>query len=167
MRLRRVGLCSLHASVVQLLSCWTIAHQEQNPMSVHGIFPGRNTGVGCHFLFQGNLPNPATKTGSPAWQMDSLPLSHMGSPILFMTLSLLSGSVFNGSDQMLINSPLVMVNNTYCVFTVGQHRVRCLADIISGQPYKEGPTIIPILQMRTENLDIHDQLCLILFPLEN
>ena len=24
--------------------------------SVHGIFPGKNTGVGCHILFQGNLP---------------------------------------------------------------------------------------------------------------
>ena len=26
--------------------------------SVHGIFPGKNTRVGCHFLLQGNLPDP-------------------------------------------------------------------------------------------------------------
>ena len=26
--------------------------------SVHGNFPGRNTGVGCYFLLQGTLPNP-------------------------------------------------------------------------------------------------------------
>ena len=24
--------------------------------SVHGIFPGKNTGVGCHFLLQGIFP---------------------------------------------------------------------------------------------------------------
>ena len=26
--------------------------------SVHGVFSGKNTGVGCHFLLQGNLPDP-------------------------------------------------------------------------------------------------------------
>ena len=27
--------------------------------------PGKNTGVGCHFLLQGNLPNPGIKLASP------------------------------------------------------------------------------------------------------
>ena len=31
-----------------------------------------NTEVGCHALFQGNLPNPGTEPRSPALQMDSL-----------------------------------------------------------------------------------------------
>ena len=26
--------------------------------SVHGILPGKNTGVGCHAILQGNLPDP-------------------------------------------------------------------------------------------------------------
>ena len=34
--------------------------------------PGKNTGVGCHFLLQGNLPNPGIKPGSPALQADAL-----------------------------------------------------------------------------------------------
>ena len=34
---------------------------------------GKNTGVGCHFLFQGNLPNPGIKPRSPTFQADSLP----------------------------------------------------------------------------------------------
>lgn len=34
----------------------------------------------------------------------------------------------------------------------------------SDQPYEEGPIIIPILQMGTENLGSHDQLSLILVP---
>ena len=32
--------------------------------SVNGIFPGKNTGVGCHFLLQGNLPDPGIEVGS-------------------------------------------------------------------------------------------------------
>ena len=32
----------------------------------HGIFPGKNTGVGCHFLIQGNLPDPGTEPVSLA-----------------------------------------------------------------------------------------------------
>ena len=32
--------------------------------SVHGIFPGKNTGVGCHFLLQGIFP-PGIEPTSP------------------------------------------------------------------------------------------------------
>ena len=48
--------------------------------SVHGIFPGKNTEVGCRFLLQGNLPNPGIKLGSPALQADSLPAELPGKP---------------------------------------------------------------------------------------
>ena len=34
--------------------------------SVHGIFPGKNTGVGCRFSPPGDLPNPGIKPASPA-----------------------------------------------------------------------------------------------------
>ena len=47
---------------------WTVAHQAPHPWD----FPGKNTGVGCHFLLQGNLLNPGIKPGSPALQADSL-----------------------------------------------------------------------------------------------
>ena len=46
-------------------------------------FPGKNTGVGCHFLLQGIFP---TQGLNPCllcplhWQANSLPLSHVGSP---------------------------------------------------------------------------------------
>ena len=35
--------------------------------------PGKNTGVGCHFLLQGNLPDPRIELESPALQTDTLP----------------------------------------------------------------------------------------------
>ena len=45
--------------------------------SVCGIFPGKNTGVGCCFLLRGlNLH----LFHLPCWQVDSLPLCHLGSP---------------------------------------------------------------------------------------
>ena len=34
-----------------LASPWTVAHQS--PLSID--FPGENTGLGCHFLLQGNF----------------------------------------------------------------------------------------------------------------
>ena len=34
--------------------------------------PGKNTGVGCHFLLQGNFPNPGIEPRSPALQADAL-----------------------------------------------------------------------------------------------
>ena len=40
----------------------------------HGIpwnSPGQDTGVGCHFLLQGDLPHPGIEPRSPAWRADS------------------------------------------------------------------------------------------------
>ena len=50
--------------------------------SVYGI-PGKNTGVGCHFLLQSIFPTQGiepTSPASPTWQADSLPLGHLESP---------------------------------------------------------------------------------------
>ena len=47
---------------------WTVAHQA--PLSMG--FSRQNTGVGCHFLLQGNLPNPGIEPRSPTLQADAL-----------------------------------------------------------------------------------------------
>ena len=46
--------------------------------------PGKNTGVGCHFLLQGILPTQESNLCLLRllhWQADSLPLHHLGSPV--------------------------------------------------------------------------------------
>ena len=43
-------------------------------------FPGKNTEMGCHFLLQGIFPTQASNPHLLHWQVDSLPLSHLGSP---------------------------------------------------------------------------------------
>ena len=48
--------------------------------SVREDSPGKNTGGGCHFLLQGNFPDPGIKPGSPALQVDSLPSEPPGKP---------------------------------------------------------------------------------------
>ena len=48
--------------------------------SVHGIFPGKNTGVDCHFLLQGTFRTQGLDPCLLPWQVDSLPLSHLGIP---------------------------------------------------------------------------------------
>ena len=64
---------------------WTVACQ-----SIEGCrllcpwdSPDKNTGMGCHFLFQDIFPNPGIKPTPPALQADYLPLSHLGSLFLF------------------------------------------------------------------------------------
>ena len=46
-------------------------------------FPGKNTGVGCHFLLQGIFQTQGSNLHFqhlPLCQADSLPLSHLGNP---------------------------------------------------------------------------------------
>ena len=49
--------------------------------SVHRIFPGKNTGVGCHFLLQGIFSIQELNSSLLNGQADSLPLCHVESPI--------------------------------------------------------------------------------------
>ena len=52
------GLCRVTQSCLTL--CNTIDCSLLGA-SVHGDSPGKNTGVGCHALLQGSLPNPGIK----------------------------------------------------------------------------------------------------------
>ena len=53
----------MHANSLQ--SCLTLQlHYNPPGSSVHGDSPGKNTGVGCHFLLQGDLPDPGIEPRS-------------------------------------------------------------------------------------------------------
>ena len=55
---------------------WTAAHQA--PLSMG--FPRQEYWSGLPFSSLGDLPDPGIEPTSPAWQVDSLPLSHLESP---------------------------------------------------------------------------------------
>ena len=46
--------------------------------------PGKNTGVGCHFLLQRIFLTQGSNLHLPHWQADSLPLNHQRSHYLFV-----------------------------------------------------------------------------------
>ena len=57
-------------------SCLTLCDpMDCSPLgsSVHGDSPGKNTGMGCHDLLQGNFPNLGVEPRSLSLQADSLP----------------------------------------------------------------------------------------------
>ena len=71
---------------VCMLSCISRVQLFCDPMdcsppgsSVRVDSPGKNTGAGCHFLLQGIFPTQAANLRLLYWQVDSFPLSHLGS----------------------------------------------------------------------------------------
>ena len=52
------ALCAVLSCVQLFATPWTIPHQAPLPMD----FPGKNTGVGCHFILQGILPNQGSNS---------------------------------------------------------------------------------------------------------
>ena len=77
-----VCVCVCSQSCPTLSTPWTVAQQALLSMD----FPGKNTGVGCHFLFLGICPTQGLNLHllhgrqSPGFQADSLLLSHQQSP---------------------------------------------------------------------------------------
>ena len=57
---------------------WTAASQAPPSMD----FPGKSTGVGCHFLLQGIFPTQGLDPGLPHCRQTFYPLSYQGSPFL-------------------------------------------------------------------------------------
>ena len=65
------------ASFVHAFSTpWTVAPSLLRSWN----FPGKNTGVGCHFLLQRVFVVQGSNPCLLHWQVGSLPLSHQGSP---------------------------------------------------------------------------------------
>ena len=58
------------------VTLWTVACQAPTSMG----FSGHGKGNGLPFPSPGDLLDPGVKHVSSAWQVDSLPLSHLGSP---------------------------------------------------------------------------------------
>ena len=67
-----MNVCVCVCARVRTQSCLTVCDAMDYTLpgaSIHGIFQAKNTGVGCHFLLQGHVPNPGiepTSVVSPA-----------------------------------------------------------------------------------------------------
>ena len=61
---------------------WTVAHQA--PLSMD--FPGKNTGVGCHFLLQGIFPTQGSNLRLLHWQASSFTTEPPGGNLSYAVL---------------------------------------------------------------------------------
>ena len=62
---------------------WTVASQAPHPWN----FPGKSTGVGCHFLLQGNLPIQGLNPGLLHCRQTLYPLSHRAGECAYLFIS--------------------------------------------------------------------------------
>ena len=71
--------------------------------SLPWTYEGKNTGVVCHFLFQGIFPTQESNLSLLHWQADSLPLSHLrsleGLSILYL-ITLIQSRPYNQSYDL-------------------------------------------------------------------
>ena len=73
--------------------------------------PDKNTGVGCHSILQGNLPNPGIEPGCPTLQAYYLPFEPQGKP---------DGKDFSTSIDSLIRRVCTLVKNVDNIKTTDQ-----------------------------------------------
>ena len=71
--------------------------------------PGKNAGVGCHFLLQGTFLTQGSNPSVLHWQADSSPQSHQGSPYLHKLLLL-----FNEQPGFLFFSLCINHTHIHC-----------------------------------------------------
>ena len=69
--------CLVTKSCLTLVAQWTVAHQA----SLSVGFPRQEYWSRQPLPSPGDLPNPGTEPASSAWQVDALPLSHLGNPL--------------------------------------------------------------------------------------
>ena len=85
----------------------------QSPLSAG--FPGKNTGVGCHFFLQEIFTTQGSYPRLLHWQMDSLPLSHLGFPLCMVKWMLVRKKEFllNISQSFFGNFKLLTLKVLY------------------------------------------------------
>ena len=59
---------------------------EARQVSLSKGFPGKNTEVSCHFLLQGIFLTQGSNLCLLHWEVDSLPLNHLGNPYIDSTI---------------------------------------------------------------------------------
>ena len=127
-----------NTAAVQLLSCVQLFVTPQSTrLLCPWDFPGKNTGVHCHFLLQGTEP---TSLVSPAWQVDSLPLSHLGSPNKHgqKAHGLINMDKTSGLQSAYFTLSVIFVVHKYKVrysfrFTGFEHKIKSLAGATNGK----------------------------------
>ena len=104
-----------HSVVSDSVTPSTVAHQA--PLSMD--FPGKNTGVGCHFLLQGNLSNSGIEPTSPALLGGLFPTEPAGKPKLIVTKGKMGGEEGQIRINRCTDITIYKINNKYLLYSTG------------------------------------------------
>ena len=123
-------------------ACDQLSPSHCNPMdcslpgsSVHGFFPGKNIGMEMPFSPPGDLPDASVELTYVSflqhlmqWQAESLPLSHLGSPVnlLIMTLVYYYRSAYPRNFNSLVFHLLKYYIKLYSTFLTMHGLIRTL-----------------------------------------
>ena len=78
-------ICAVSCLVAQLcLTLCDLVHYSPPGSSVHWDSSGKDTGVCCHALLQGNFPSQGLNAGLPLCRCILYHLSHQGSPPVYI-----------------------------------------------------------------------------------
>ena len=94
-------------------------------------YPSKNIGVSCHFLLQGLFPTKGSNSRLLRllhWQVDSLPLSHMGSPYEYVQFSSVTQLCLTLCNSMNCSTPGLPVHHQLLEFA--QIHVHWVSDAI-------------------------------------
>ena len=103
--------------IVVAKSCLTLLQPHGlQPTRLHCPWdsPGKNTGVGCHFLFQGIFQTHGSNPSLLHWEVNSLPLSHLGSPFISYVVPL--------SISLRVNISLTVCSENWTGQYIGKRR---------------------------------------------
>ena len=84
-------------------------------------FPGKNTAVRCHFLLQGIFPTQGSNWCLLHWQVDSLLLSHQGSPAIdrhlhyFQFAAIMNKATMNSKRILLYLDGMTSIQVSACL----------------------------------------------------
>ena len=76
------GFCHHCLVIKSSPTLWQLHGLQPTRLLCPWDFPGKNTGVGYHFLLQGIFLTQGSSLHLLYWQLDTLPLSHQGRPPL-------------------------------------------------------------------------------------
>ena len=77
-------------------------------------FPGKNSRVGCYFLFQGMLPTRELAPGLLHWQAESSPPSHLGDSLKYLPVRILA--LMKKQWRVKLQGATINCPNNHCIY---------------------------------------------------
>ena len=122
-------------------------------VSVHRIFPGKNTGVGCHFLLQGIFPTQESNTESPEQAGRVFNTEPPGKPLNYLCMWLIIYFYWTASFRfwliraifLAVSSPLSHLEGQVLLVPLLGNRVR-EGGFTSPSPRKKFHIIHPLFR---------------------